>query len=128
MAKLLRETSCESYYDLPHWLLEALSTGNYAVRIRDDLAGVEFLEILGSDSLTHPEDILDEAIYVDLRCVRAMSQKYPRGLLMLVSACEMFPLNRSDYRFAEDLGWDVELELVDEWVYRGILTLKETLH
>jgi len=128
MAQLLRDTSCESYYDLPHWLLRALSKGRFAVRVRDDLAGVEFLEILSADSLSHPEDILDEATYVDLRCVRARSNSYPRGLLMLVSACEMFPLNKSDYRFAEDMGWDVELELVDEWVYRGILTLKETLH
>ena len=128
MATLIKETTCDSYEDLPYWLLSALVPGKFAVRILDDLSGVEFLEVLDSTHLSHPEDILDLASYIDLRCVKAYGKKRPRGLLTLVSACEMFPLNEDDFRCADELEWDIALELVDEWVYRGILSLKEVLH
>ena len=128
MATLIEETTCEAYEDLPHWLLAALIPGKFAVRIRDDLSGVEFLEILDSSHLSHPEDILDFASYIDLRCVKAYRPKIPQGSMMLISACEMFPINKEDFKCADELEWDIELELVDEWVYRGILSLKEVLH
>jgi hypothetical protein len=128
MATLIRDILCEEFYDLPRWLLLALIPGKVAVRIGTLQDSIEFVKLVPATRLSHPEDIIDAASYMDLRCAEVFRKGSDRGVLMLVSVCELFPLLQEDFAQAETSSWEVEPERVDEWVFRGILSLKETLH
>ena len=128
MATLLQDVTCEDYYDLPGSFLSALSVGKNAVRIDDRFEGFEFVKVLSPDELSDASDRIELATYLDLRYVRVFSKKSPLGFLALISVCELYPISQENFEEARDRDWKIAPPVVDGWVFRGILTLRELLH
>ena len=128
MASLIKDVTCEDYYDLPSALVWAMSPGNRAVRFDDRLEGFEYISVLSPEGLEDASDRIELASYLDLRYVRIYSEKIPSGFSALISVCELYPISQENFSSARDRLWKIDPSVVDGWVFRGILTLTEFVH